>query len=59
MDKLTETEKSVLKLIKNNNELVSYRIEGQSIFLDLYDGVEGMSIKFYIDEKGEIQARLI
>ncbi len=59
IDSLSETEKSVLKLIKNKNEVVSYEIEEKSIFLQFFDGVEDMRIQFYINEQGNIQARIV
>lgn len=45
-DKLSETEKSILMTIKNNNVVVSYNIEDKAIFLLFYDGREDVRLKF-------------
>ena len=58
-EELSETKENILELIKNGNEVVSFNVEDKSIFLHFFDGIEDMRIEFYIDEKGDIQARFV
>jgi hypothetical protein len=59
IDTLPETEKSVLELIKDGNEVVSYKVEDKSICLHFFDGADDTRIEFYIDNQGNIQARIL